>query len=98
MSDEFSRYFFNCNVCAASDHGESYLDFEIVECPKCGTRNMTRWEAKPNLSREWAYCEAFGHDWQVPPGRKTDIERCTMCAATRDFSKKKVDAGGNGAG
>ncbi len=85
---EFPRYFYKCNVCDSADHGREFYDYEIVDCPGCGSPNITRWEAKPNLSREWAYCTAFGHDWRTPIG-VSNVERCACCGATRDFTRKK---------
>jgi hypothetical protein len=87
VDQQYARYFYKCNHCANTDAGHTFLDFEIVECPSCGTRNMTRWEAKPNLSREWAYCEAFGHQWVTPPGKPIGIESCDHCSSSRDFTK-----------
>jgi hypothetical protein len=85
----YPRYFYKCNVCDSEDHGATFLDFEIVECPSCGTPNMTRWEALPNLSREWSYCQAFGHVWKTPRGYTQGHEVCEHCTAERDFTKKK---------
>ena len=85
---DFPTYFYKCNVCDSTDHGRAFYDYEIVECPGCGTRNMTRWEAKPNLSRDWSYCVAFGHDWHEPPGKQgTGYEVCQCCGSDRHLTK-----------
>lgn len=85
----YPRYFYKCNVCDGSDHGVTFYDYEIVDCPSCGTQNMTRWEALPNLSREWSYCQAFGHEWATPPGAPATREICARCTYQRDLITKK---------
>ena len=85
----FPRYFFKCNSCDATDHGTPRYDYEIVDCPSCGKTNLTRWEAKDNMNRDWSHCVAFGHSWE-PDRRNPEVEACTVCHDTRSFAKKKA--------
>ena len=87
--NEYPRYFYKCNSCDSEDRGSPLLDFEIVDCPACGSRNLTKWLAQPNLSRDWSYCQAFGHDW-APVRNVPDRENCLRCGEERDFSKKRL--------
>lgn len=82
---DYPTYFYKCNVCDSNDHGAVFYDYEIVDCPACGSKNMTRWEAKPNMNRTWAYCAAFGHSWKLNPG-STTAETCECCLDTRDLT------------
>ena len=86
---EYPRYFYKCNVCDSNDHGSTFMDYEIVECPSCGTTNMTRWQAPPNLTREWSYCQEFGHQWTNKRGLPDFVEVCSHCDFQRDLSTKK---------
>lgn len=83
MTEE-KKFFYKCNSCDSTDHGSTFMSFEIVDCPACGSVNLTKWEALPNLNREWSYCEAYGHDWETSrTDPKTEI--CQMCSDTRTF-------------
>jgi DNA-directed RNA polymerase subunit RPC12/RpoP len=83
----FPRYFFSCNACDATDHGTPLYAHEIVECPSCGSRNLEKWEALDNLSREWSFCEVHGHEWTSYPRDPTD-QWCARCGAKRKLEVK----------
>ena len=81
-------YFLNCKTCAYTDGGTPINDYLAVDCPSCGSPNVQKWPALPNLSREWAYCEEFGHDWAERLLDKT-VEDCRHCHATRKFNPSR---------
>ena len=82
-------FYFKCLKCDATDHGAPLLDYEVVDCPSCGSRDLDRWEAKPNLSRAWSYCEARGHEW-LPSNFHENTEVCYCCADMRSFVKQVI--------
>lgn len=84
MIDTEPFYFFECRSCDAKDYGTPLPKYRTLECPACGSENVRRWEAKPNLTREWSYCEAQGHDWK-PDRQNPKLERCACCGAERKF-------------
>ncbi len=83
---QYPTYFYSCRKCLRTDSGTPLFDFEVVDCPHCGSTDLKRWQAKPNLSREWAHCEAYGHNW-VPEPRQPLHEACACCGDQRNFQR-----------
>lgn len=83
---EFPQYFFECLTCDATDHGEALYDYQVVDCPSCGSPNVHKWLASANLSREWSRCIAEGHQWASLPNQPTN-ESCARCKATRTLER-----------
>ncbi len=85
----FPKFFWSCHSCDARDGGVPRYDYEIVDCPSCGGNKLEKWQALENLSREWSYCEAHGHQWTSYPRDPTD-QWCDMCGATRKLEPARA--------